>query len=388
MSTESDTVANVPLARRAQWIFSIANWADDTGLPVVNPKITVLTDRIFNDFNPFKPATVPGGYEWSFNLNIPQGVMLSSSAGEENSLDYAKPGFSAARQITPEKLSGAVTIQTLDLMFRQEDPLSIYVNSVAIAFTVPSINFGQIPLVDYKVLSLNTVEDWTTGNNGWNINPSNLILGKTYHFLATLQATKSPDLAGSPISKPWILISQLHWDNFASVIGSSASVTHPGGPTFVASAQGTYEWQGSNSWSRQDFIFSQVVSEVVENPTPPPPYAVSIPVTFDLKPDSYNTQRQTDKVTGYIELPEGYSVRDIDVSTLRLAGVFPALAKPTEIGDYDHDGVPDLMVKFNVANAQFPPSSVRFIEQSVGFTGRLYDQTLLTGSDTIKLILK
>lgn len=49
----------------------------------------------------------------------------------------------------------------------------------------------------------------------------------------------------------------------------------------------------------------------------------------------------------YIELPEGYDVGDIDISSLLSNGVISAEWHPTEIGDYDNDGVKDLIVKFN-----------------------------------------
>lgn len=39
----------------------------------------------------------------------------------------------------------------------------------------------------------------------------------------------------------------------------------------------------------------------------------------------------------------------MDVSSIRLNGTVPALAAPTNIGDYDKDGVPDLMVKYDGA---------------------------------------
>ena len=77
--------------------------------------------------------------------------------------------------------------------------------------------------------------------------------------------------------------------------------------------------------------------------------AVLIWATIDFDPDVLNL-RSTDKyVTAYIELPPGFDVRQIDISSIRLNGTVPALAKPTQVGDYDKDGIPDLMVKFSRA---------------------------------------
>jgi hypothetical protein len=67
----------------------------------------------------------------------------------------------------------------------------------------------------------------------------------------------------------------------------------------------------------------------------------------NFQPDTLNLKSKGEVVTVYIELPNGYDVNDIDVSTIRLNGVVQALTKPTNVGDYDNDGVSDLMVKFN-----------------------------------------
>ena len=78
-------------------------------------------------------------------------------------------------------------------------------------------------------------------------------------------------------------------------------------------------------------------------PTPNP-----LSATVDIKPDTLNPTGEGEWVTAsYIELPEGYDVADIDVSTVLLEGTIPAELEPIIIGDYDSDGVPDLMVKFD-----------------------------------------
>jgi len=76
-----------------------------------------------------------------------------------------------------------------------------------------------------------------------------------------------------------------------------------------------------------------------------------VPATVDVKPDTLNKASQSDKsaVTVYIEVP-GYDVSAIDVATVILStskGSVPAQLTPTGVGDYDKDGVPDRMVKFN-----------------------------------------
>jgi N-acetylneuraminic acid mutarotase len=70
---------------------------------------------------------------------------------------------------------------------------------------------------------------------------------------------------------------------------------------------------------------------------------------IDIDPDKLNLKSNGEWVTCYIELPEGYQVKDIDISTIKFNNVVLAEAKPTEISDYDYDGITDLMVKFDRA---------------------------------------
>jgi PKD repeat protein len=71
------------------------------------------------------------------------------------------------------------------------------------------------------------------------------------------------------------------------------------------------------------------------------------PTNVDFDPDTLNLKSKGKFVTVYIELPPGDDVNNIDISTVILNGVVPALDKPTQVGDYDNDDVPDLMVKFD-----------------------------------------
>ncbi len=74
-----------------------------------------------------------------------------------------------------------------------------------------------------------------------------------------------------------------------------------------------------------------------------------ISATIDFAPDVLNLDTKGKYVTAYIELPTCYDVSQIDISSIRLNDTVPALGKPTGIGDYDSDGAPDLMVKFDKA---------------------------------------
>jgi signal peptidase len=79
---------------------------------------------------------------------------------------------------------------------------------------------------------------------------------------------------------------------------------------------------------------------------------LAIRATVDIDPDTLNPESQGKFVMAYIELPEGYDVADIDVSTvtLEIEGAYGSVAaapSPTAVGDEDGDGIPDRMVKFS-----------------------------------------
>lgn len=111
--------------------------------------------------------------------------------------------------------------------------------------------------------------------------------------------------------------------------------------------------------------------------------AVSIPATIDFDPDVLNLNQKGRYVTAYIELPLGYNVTQIDVSSISLTGTVPAFTKPTEIGDYDKDSIPDLMVKFHRAAAQAVLAVGEEVEVTI--TGEVAGIGF-EGNDTIRVI--
>ena len=107
---------------------------------------------------------------------------------------------------------------------------------------------------------------------------------------------------------------------------------------------------------------------------------------IDIDPDTLNLNSKGKWITCYIELPEDYDVDDIDVSTVKLNGQVPAESHPTGTGDYDNDGIPDLMVKFDRSAVQEILQAGDEVEITV--TGELNYETPFEGSDTIRVIDK
>jgi hypothetical protein len=94
-------------------------------------------------------------------------------------------------------------------------------------------------------------------------------------------------------------------------------------------------------------------------PVPVPPFTLQTEVSvtvngvpifveghMELAPPSILANEKGRWVTCYIELPEPYLVEEVDVSTVILNSSIPAETRPYDVGDFDHDGIPDLMVKF------------------------------------------
>jgi len=127
-------------------------------------------------------------------------------------------------------------------------------------------------------------------------------------------------------------------------------------------------------------------------PKPPtPPFATA---TIDIDPDTLNLRSKGKWITAYIELPEGYNIEDINVSTIMLNDTVPAELRPVTIGDYDDDGIPDLMVKFEraevisyiIANINVTKLfEERFMTISLTITGYLNDGIQFKGDDAVRI---
>ena len=121
---------------------------------------------------------------------------------------------------------------------------------------------------------------------------------------------------------------------------------------------------------------------------------LKISASVDVCPDTLNLKSNGEWISCYIELQTG-SVGDIDVSSVKLNNnIAVASEAPTQVGDYDGDGVADLMVKFDrtavvqwLNLADFGEDTGK--SQTIAFTltGRVAG-TLFEGSDQVKILLK
>lgn len=125
-------------------------------------------------------------------------------------------------------------------------------------------------------------------------------------------------------------------------------------------------------------------------------FITAMRATIDVDPDTLNLRSGGQRVTCYIELSEGYDVGDIDVSTIMLNDTIsislldvPAPdAVPTEIGDYDGDGIPDLTVAFDkkMVSEFILSQGIAVGCATLTITGEVAG-TPFRGEDTIEVIL-
>jgi parallel beta-helix repeat protein len=114
---------------------------------------------------------------------------------------------------------------------------------------------------------------------------------------------------------------------------------------------------------------------------------IIINASTSMEPAILNLKLKSKWITAYIELPQGYDVSDIDVSSIMLNDTVPAEPKPTAIGDHDNDGVPDLMVKFdrNAVSELILSKGIMYGNVTLTVTGKLNNGTQFEGSDTIRV---
>jgi len=117
--------------------------------------------------------------------------------------------------------------------------------------------------------------------------------------------------------------------------------------------------------------------------------------TVDIDPDTLNLKSNGEWITCYIELSAGFNVGDIDTSTILLNGTIGVdLGAPTQIGDYDCDGMADLMVKFDRSTviewlrlADYSQYTGKSLDVNLEITG-MAAGTPFEGVDTVKVLLK
>jgi len=152
-------------------------------------------------------------------------------------------------------------------------------------------------------------------------------------------------------------------------------------------------WVDPTSATLNDVLNALQEAALQQQPYPP----LEITATIEIHPYALNSWSRGRWITGYIELPEDYNIGDIDVYTIMLNDTIrislldvPAPEPvPVEIGDYDNDGRPDLMVKLNRTEVLglIRNKDIEYGNATLKVAGKLIDGTAFEGFDNIRIIL-
>ena len=389
--TKEDSTQNVFVTWKHEFRAQIGNNLISSNGIIYNPTIQLTTNVPLTSFIPAnfpnqnnfgfgRFYNTPPNYLWDFyNLIIKPYEIRFVSGFEANPFIAEKTKFRAKRSIVPEMLTQPETLQSVSFEFTLEEALPSEVDHLQILIGSPMIAGGGVPLVQGAFVSANPVDGWslsfTPTNASWRINPSNIVIGRLYIFEAVLQSTKSPNLGGSPLFKPGVLIHYAHTTNYQQSTGQSVSFSGPDQiliGTFTA--KDSVKWNPFYMDNRYDFWFDSVVSQVIVNPDPPPPFIVLIPATIRLEPEALMLNKGV--FTAFVSLPQPYDVRNIDVASIKCEGASPirsVIAGETLILKFARE---DLI---GVESGE----DVEFV-----LTGKLLDGSGLKGYDTIRVIKK
>lgn len=114
----------------------------------------------------------------------------------------------------------------------------------------------------------------------------------------------------------------------------------------------------------------------------------SLKAEVAIAPNTLNRKSRGKWIAAYIELPDGYDAADISADTVRLDGTIPAESHPTEIGDYDNDGISDLMVKFDRQTLINRLNGARKTKEKISLpvSGTLSDGTPFEGTGNVVVL--
>jgi subtilisin family serine protease len=110
-----------------------------------------------------------------------------------------------------------------------------------------------------------------------------------------------------------------------------------------------------------------------------------VEATFtDVEPNTINLDSRGAYVTACVELPVEYDPADVDLSTVTLNGTVGVNAQRSSIGDFNENGIPDWIFKFNRTDVEAILAAGDSVVVTV--TGEVTDVIWFTASDVIRVI--
>ncbi|HEX5133301.1 MAG TPA: Ig-like domain-containing protein [Candidatus Krumholzibacteria bacterium] len=100
-----------------------------------------------------------------------------------------------------------------------------------------------------------------------------------------------------------------------------------------------------------------------------------VPAQIEVTPQTLNLQSNGKYVTGRIEIA-AFFVEEIDIASIRLQDVIPAVPGKSSVGDFDSDGIADLEVKFDrvafqaiLPQGEYVPVTITGLVRGMAFAG-------------------
>lgn len=318
--------------------------------------------------------SVGGGADWreAVYSALMHSLDSTSLGGWRDGVKKAVIPMGDAPPHDPEPFTGYTLWDVVDMAFAV-DPASIYSvivggDATTIAYftalaeetggtAVSAANASEV--VDAIIESITAVVEAPVAEAG---GPYASTIGVAIEF----DASGSFDPDGIIVSYEW------DWENDGvyDEASSSPTTTHVWASEFT----GTVRLRVTDDDGRTGVDTAEVI---VAGPS-------IIAADVDIDPNTLNLKSKGRWITCYIELPEPYDASSIVLSSVWALGSVCAEPTPSEVGDYDLDGVPDLMIKFPRAAVASLVSTGEVVPIVV--TGELADDTEFEGTDTIRVI--
>ncbi|MFX0038839.1 MAG: hypothetical protein ACFFCY_16235 [Promethearchaeota archaeon] len=113
----------------------------------------------------------------------------------------------------------------------------------------------------------------------------------------------------------------------------------------------------------------------------------TIEAICDINPNKLNMRSKGKFITVYLEIANDYDVYDIILEEILLNDFLNFESKPFNIGDWDNDNIPDLMIKFDrsaVICFLLTLEPLQFWEVTI--TGKLFDGVKFKATSVIELL--
>jgi len=279
-------------------------------------------------------------------------------------------GFTIRRSVTPAVLDFPGGQQTLTVEVTPTEPavgaklrewIQVWVNPCA----TTTIIFMSAEVGDLDEFENGRVRWWLSGDT----------VGTTYTFEVTYEVYLGEG-DGEVHYVPQVAAGSSFGEPKADVIGNAVT---------MEDEVGTWRWEADSehTWGNRIYLHKWIEMKCHLCPLP-------LKATLDIDPDTLSLKSKVKFITCYIELPEDYSVEDILVKSVALTRINDAsltqplhTVGPSEIGDHDNDGIPDLMVKFD-RQELIRLLTVGHAELTVA--GQLVDGPTFEGTETIRVI--